>query len=149
MARRMLQPIEDKRSEFYIEWLSNKYGNFIAHKYYKAIAQFTKPYNHMNTGFRITDEDGDFYTLDQRDIDKKFRICEPGEVILISEPITQKDLKNCCCNCAHDIRIPSETNPDMVDHNECDIDGHYIGYVACFEDCCDNWSPDRFTQNER
>jgi hypothetical protein len=37
----------------------------------------------------------------------------------------------CCCSCKHDIRTGDICN--------CDLDGHYIGYVACFESVCEEW----------
>lgn len=42
----------------------------------------------------------------------------------------------CCCSCKHDIRHRHEDNTVT---NYCEIDGHYIGYVACFESVCDKW----------
>ena len=39
--------------------------------------------------------------------------------------------KRCCCNCGNNKRIKQE---DGYVRCECAIDGHYIGYVACFED---------------
>ena len=52
--------------------------------------------------------------------------------------------KKCCCNCVHDIRVKDEQ--DRVHHNECEIDGHWIGYIACFELRCDHWKED---ENDR
>ena len=42
-----------------------------------------------------------------------------------------------CCNCRHNIR----TRKDEA-HTECncDIDGHYIGYVECMSGWCRHWS---------
>jgi len=48
----------------------------------------------------------------------------------------ENKLEPCCCSCEHNIR--SNTGNGDVECN-CDIDGHYIGYVECFEDCCTNW----------
>lgn len=39
----------------------------------------------------------------------------------------------CCCNCRHDIRTWDKGNCEC----HCDIDGHYIGYVECFEHLID------------
>lgn len=47
--------------------------------------------------------------------------------------------KRCCCNCGHNLRIPDKREPLLVDHNECEIDGHYIGYVECFTGWCKRW----------
>ena len=41
----------------------------------------------------------------------------------------------CCCNCKHDKRTWEGGNCTTT----CDIDGHYIGYVACFETMCEEW----------
>jgi len=40
-----------------------------------------------------------------------------------------------CCNCRHNIR----TDEGVA---SCEIDGHYIGYVACLEDWCRHWASD-------
>lgn len=44
-----------------------------------------------------------------------------------------------CCNCRHNLRIPYKDSP-MISHNECEIDGHRIGYVECFEGWCRHWA---------
>ena len=44
-----------------------------------------------------------------------------------------------CCNCRHNIRTGELTNIEC----HCDKDGHYIGYVACFEDWCKHWAKDK------
>ena len=44
-------------------------------------------------------------------------------------------MTKCCCNCLHNIRTGEPAS--KVCH--CDIYGHYIGYVACFENRCDKW----------
>lgn len=36
--------------------------------------------------------------------------------------------KRCCCNCGH--RVYTE---------HCDLDGHYISYLACFKIWCRHW----------
>lgn len=44
------------------------------------------------------------------------------------------DLK-CCCSCDHNIR-----KYDGIDiETYCEIDNHYIGYVANFESVCEEW----------
>ena len=43
--------------------------------------------------------------------------------------------KRICCNCGHNIR----TTKDRRTVCNCDIDGHYIGYVECFEHWCPRW----------
>lgn len=44
----------------------------------------------------------------------------------------------CCCNCRRNIRV--ETKREIQCH--CEIDGHYIGYVDCFEHWCRRWAKD-------
>lgn len=39
-----------------------------------------------------------------------------------------------CCNCLHNIRTNNLEYAMALCH--CEIDGHYIGYVACLEDWC-------------
>ncbi len=46
----------------------------------------------------------------------------------------------CCCNCGNDIRIKNDKG--LVIHCECAIDGHYIGYIECFEGWCKRWKKD-------
>ena len=46
--------------------------------------------------------------------------------------------KRCCCNCRHCIRILMKTYIET----RCEIDGHYIGYVECFEGWCRRWAKD-------
>lgn len=41
-----------------------------------------------------------------------------------------------CCDCAHDSRTIG-SDGHVVNH--CDVDGHYIGYVTCFEESCCMW----------
>lgn len=42
----------------------------------------------------------------------------------------------CCCSCKHNIRTRGDDG--FVD-TRCEIDNHYIGYVACFESVCEEW----------
>lgn len=48
------------------------------------------------------------------------------------------DRKRCCCNCRRCIRTWDGGN--CTTH--CEIDGHYIGYVECFEGWCRRWASD-------
>lgn len=47
-----------------------------------------------------------------------------------------------CCNCRHNIRHNAITsdNEYIATINNCDIDGHYIGYSQCFDNWCRHWS---------
>ena len=49
--------------------------------------------------------------------------------------------KRCCCNCRHDIRVPRNGNQADIECI-CEIDGHYIGYIECFEHWCRRWAKD-------
>lgn len=44
--------------------------------------------------------------------------------------------EECCCSCKHNIR---KGHPIYNIICECEIDGHYINYVACFENVCELW----------
>lgn len=44
--------------------------------------------------------------------------------------------KRICCNCGHNIRTTEDNGHVKCN---CDIDGHYIGYVACFTHWCPKW----------
>ena len=46
------------------------------------------------------------------------------------------DRKRCCCNCGRNIR--HEVAPHGIECY-CEIDGHYIGYIECFEGWCRRW----------
>jgi len=46
----------------------------------------------------------------------------------------------CCCNCRHHIRT-CDDGVHCISH--CEIDGHYIGYVECFEGWCKRWAKER------
>ena len=46
------------------------------------------------------------------------------------------DRKRCCCNCGRNIR--HEVAPHGIECH-CEIDGHYIGYIECFEGWCRRW----------
>lgn len=43
-----------------------------------------------------------------------------------------------CCNCTHNIRTGEIGEREC----HCEIDGHYIGYIACMEDWCRHWATD-------
>ena len=47
--------------------------------------------------------------------------------------------KRVCCNCGNNIR----TNVKDYIECHCQIDGHRIGYVECFEGWCRKWRKDR------
>ena len=49
------------------------------------------------------------------------------------------DRKRCCCNCERNIRR------EVAAHGiecYCEIDGHRIGYIECFEGWCRRWKKD-------
>ena len=48
------------------------------------------------------------------------------------------DLK-CCLSCDHNIR--KHDGIDIETH--CEVDGHYIGYVANFESVCEEWEEEQ------
>ena len=52
----------------------------------------------------------------------------------------QPERKRVCCNCGNNKRIKDSKGHV---HCECAIDGHYIGYVACFEHWCNRWRKER------
>lgn len=52
-----------------------------------------------------------------------------------------KERTRVCCNCGNNIRVKDDKG--MVISNECAIDGHYIGYMECFEGWCRRWRKDR------
>ena len=52
--------------------------------------------------------------------------------------------KRCCCNCGNNIRTGEVTSIKC----HCAIDGHYIGYIECFEGWCRRWKRDRKWDNE-
>lgn len=46
--------------------------------------------------------------------------------------------EECCCTCKHNIREKEGAGI----YCKCEIDGHYINYVACFESVCELWKGD-------
>jgi len=54
---------------------------------------------------------------------------------IIVEPATEP-MKRCCCNCRRNIRAGQLGFVKC----HCEIDGHYIGYVECFEHWCRRWA---------
>ena len=50
-----------------------------------------------------------------------------------------------CCNCRHNIRTQAE---DIITCH-CEMDGHYIGYIACFEGWCQHWAKDRSFEEDK
>ena len=58
--------------------------------------------------------------------------------------LTNEQVRNrVCCNCRHNIRTG-----DGFASCHCEIDGHYIGYVACFDDWCRHWASDEREQKD-
>jgi len=56
--------------------------------------------------------------------------------------ITEKTKEyECCCSCKHNKRKKDGEKtgyPDYI-YCECEIDKHYISYIACFENVCERW----------
>ena len=50
-------------------------------------------------------------------------------------------IPRCCCTCDRNKRVKDENS--MVVRCECEIDGHYIGYVAAFEYSCKRYVLDK------
>ena len=49
------------------------------------------------------------------------------------------DRKRYCCNCERNIR--HEVSSHGIECY-CEIDGHHIGYIECFEGWCRRWKKD-------
>lgn len=47
----------------------------------------------------------------------------------------------CCCNCRRNIRTKED---DGYVRCNCEIDGHYIGYIQCFDGWCRHWAKDKW-----
>ncbi len=50
-----------------------------------------------------------------------------------------RERKRVCCNCGRNIR---KEKPHGIECY-CELDGHYIGYLECFEHWCRRWKKDR------
>ena len=61
-----------------VQWLHDKYGNFIKGKVYEAVA-YARMLNGRYTDYKITDEDGDTFTLSDRMVGKDFIILGGAE----------------------------------------------------------------------
>jgi len=46
-----------------------------------------------------------------------------------------EERKRICCNCARNIRTQTKDGIKCT----CELDGSYIGYVACFTNWCNRW----------
>ncbi len=57
-----------------IEWISSRSVNFRKGKTYTAVAASRQIRGGRYSRFQVTDEDGDTYTLLERDLGKKYRI---------------------------------------------------------------------------
>lgn len=49
-----------------------------------------------------------------------------------------EDSEIVCCSCAHNIRCPEKGDLANI-KCYCAIDNHYIGYISCMSNYCDNW----------
>ena len=51
--------------------------------------------------------------------------------------------KRVCCNCEHNIRreVTGLGKPFIT--CDCELDGHYIGYVECMTGWCRHWKKER------
>lgn len=58
--------------------------------------------------------------------------------------MADKERKRICCNCGNNIRTGEPANIKC----HCEIDGHYIGYVECFEGWCRRWKKERKWEKE-
>lgn len=43
--------------------------------------------------------------------------------------------EECCCSCKHNKRI----RKNLYMESYCNVYGHYIGYVECFNCVCERW----------
>lgn len=50
--------------------------------------------------------------------------------------------KRCCVNCGNNIRTTYE-KPFFNVVCRCQLDGHRIGYIECFEGWCKHWCKDK------
>lgn len=64
-----------------IQWLSDKYANFIKDKIYTSTGPFQHIGSKQYTDFRITDEDGDYYTLNPEHVNQRYRILSPEATV--------------------------------------------------------------------
>lgn len=53
----------------------------------------------------------------------------------------EQERKRVCCNCGNNVR--TKTDDGVYVQSRCQIDGHYIGYVACFEHWCRRWRKEK------
>lgn len=64
-------------------------------------------------------------------------------VMILHEPEyfekTPIEKQRVCCNCGNCDRVEEKGHTNTY----CAIDGHYIGYIECFEGWCRRWRKDR------
>jgi hypothetical protein len=59
--------------------------------------------------------------------------------------VTNRTKHKCCCSCKHNIRTRTD---DVHVKCNCELDGHYIGYVENFEQTCDEWTRDEWKRDQ-
>lgn len=77
MSRKNIIPLDSYDESLTVQWLTDKFCNFTKNKTYKAKPQSkgigkNAPYH----DFRITDDEGDAYSLNKRDINKKYQVTQ-------------------------------------------------------------------------
>lgn len=60
------------------------------------------------------------------------KVKRTGEKLTIVDVTNEK---KCCCSCKYNKRVGKIADIKCY----CEIDGHYIGYVANFESVCGEW----------
>lgn len=71
-----LKLVSDTTDTLQIQWLHDKYGNFIKDKIYEAHARSHYIKNGPYTDFVITDEDGDLYRLSGNRCEKDYKVLD-------------------------------------------------------------------------
>ena len=74
MSKRHIHPLKSDKPELHIQWLSRKYGNFTCGKIYLAVAKGKHISKNQYSNYNITDDEGDNVTLDERFLNKKYKI---------------------------------------------------------------------------
>ena len=86
----------------------------------------------------VRNSDGDIHN-DQAPQKEKLqsKVVDLDFTIKVTKCTEENMRKRCCCNCRRNIR-----SGDPIQCH-CEIDGHYIGYVECFEGWCRRWAKER------
>lgn len=123
MSRKNIIPLESEKNTLSIQWLSGKYCNFTKDKIYEAHPQARRIKNGPYHDFRITDDEGDLYSLDKRDLGRKYRIIDKNPQKTTKNSVRKTVMKENesfgCPVCGYQWKHPYELDFDEQERVPC------------------------------